>query len=170
MRPNLPKKFGVMGINLRESKMSDLQKLSNDFNEVDIEEMDTPKGCLGQDSRYVAGKGFYSKNYKGLIFQKDQNSEYIGKIRLTKEFEGELPDGKHIIAKDLLDILTSDNQAIANFVLKLANPAQIAIASSSFRLSFKRFSIRKLKKAFILAMACSTRTRPLAKSVFICRC
>lgn len=62
----------------------------------------------------------------------------------------------------LLDVLSVDNQWVANCVLKLASPAQILIVSSSLLFCFRRFSMRKLKKAFALAMACSTQTLDIA--------
>lgn len=58
--------------------------------------MDLAKGCLGQDSRYIAGKGYASDKQPGMIFQKDQDTDYISKIRLTKQFKGNLPDGRYI--------------------------------------------------------------------------
>ncbi len=65
--------------------------------------MDLSKNCLGQDSRFIAGKGYYSDNQPGIIFQKDQDSDYISKIRLTKLFKGNLPDGNFIdLSKFLL--------------------------------------------------------------------
>ena len=62
-----------------------------------------------------------------------------------------------------LGLLLAENQCL-DIVLKLANPMQIAIASSSFAFCRSRFSLRKLKNALAFAMACSTRTRTLASA------
>ena len=67
--------------------------------------MDLPKKCFGQDSRYIAGTGYSSSKQPGIIFQKDPESDYISKIRLTKQFKGNLPDGKSI---DLSNFLLKD--------------------------------------------------------------
>lgn len=91
----------ISGFSLCQTTTTDLQKLSNDFKEISIEEMDLAKECFGQDSRFVAGKGLYSEKFVGIVFQKERDSEYISKIRLTKDFEGNLPDGKPISLKNL---------------------------------------------------------------------
>jgi hypothetical protein len=99
----LAKKITISGFCLCKSTLSDLQNLSNDFRLVDVEEMDLEKRCAGvDDSRYENGKGYYSKKYPGMIFQKDQDEDYISKIRLTKDFVGKLPDGTSINMKALL--------------------------------------------------------------------
>ena len=98
----LAKKISISGFCLCQTTLTDLQKLANDFKKVSVEEMDIAKECFSQDSRYVNGQGYYSKQYPGLIFQKEEeNSDYISKIRLTKEFVGNLPNGKHIELKNL---------------------------------------------------------------------
>lgn len=98
----LAKKISISGFCLCQTTLTDLQKLANDFNKIDVEEMDTPKKCFAHDSRYVNGQGYYSNHYPGLIFQKEEeNSDYISKIRLTKDFKGNLPNGKYIDLKEL---------------------------------------------------------------------
>lgn len=67
--------------------------MSDDFTEIAVEEMDLPKTCYGQDSRFTNGKGIYSNRYPGIIFQEGNVKGYIGKIRLTKQFSGKLPNG-----------------------------------------------------------------------------
>ena len=93
----LAKKISISGFCLCQTTLTDLRKSTSDFKPISVEEMDIPKECFSQDTRYVNGQGFYSKQYPGLIFQKEEeNSDYISKIRLTKEFIGNLPNGKHI--------------------------------------------------------------------------
>lgn len=70
--------------------------------------MDLGKKCFGKDSRFVNGKGYFSDKYPGLIFQKDQDEDYISKIRLTKGFIGKLPDGalvnlNNLFLKDIIN-------------------------------------------------------------------
>lgn len=98
----LAKKITVSGFCLCKTTLTDLQKLSNDFKPVDVEEMDLGKKCISADSRYENGKGYYSEKYSGMIFQKDPEEDYISKIRLTKDFVGQLPDGTPINMKSLL--------------------------------------------------------------------
>jgi hypothetical protein len=99
---SIAKRISISGFCLCQTTLTDLQKLANDFTMVEVEEMDTPKKCFAQDSRYVNGQGYFSKQYPGLIFQKeDKSSDYISKIRLTKDFKGNLPNGKYIELKDL---------------------------------------------------------------------
>jgi hypothetical protein len=98
----LAKKISISGFCLCQTSLTDLQRLANDFIKVEVEEMDTPKKCFAHDSRYVNGKGYYSKHYPGLIFQKeDDSSDYISKIRITKDFKGKLPNGLYLEIKDL---------------------------------------------------------------------
>ncbi|HEX5153867.1 MAG TPA: hypothetical protein VFW07_20615 [Parafilimonas sp.] len=98
----LARRITVSGFCLCKTTMTDLQKLSSDFKLVNVEEMDLGKRCMSGDSRYENGKGYYSEKYPGLIFQKDPNEDYISKIRLTKDFIGQLPDGVSINMKSLL--------------------------------------------------------------------
>ena len=98
----LIKKLSINGICLCNTTLPSLQQIGGKLKEVDIEEMDLPKDCYGQDSRFIAGKGYASDKYPGMIFQKDQNTDQISKIRLTKQFNGRLPDGKLINMNGLL--------------------------------------------------------------------
>lgn len=99
----LASKITVSGFCLCKTTIDDLQKLSNDLKLVDVEEMDLGKRCTAvTDSRYENGKGYYSEKYPGMIFQKDPDEDYISKIRLTKDFVGQLPDGTPINMKTLL--------------------------------------------------------------------
>jgi hypothetical protein len=91
----------LSGITLCKSTISELQSLAGDFAIVDVEEMDLPKTCYGHDSRFTGGEGYASKQFPGMIFQKGNESDYIGKIRLTPEFDGALPDGRKISVKNL---------------------------------------------------------------------
>jgi len=63
--------------------------------------MDLAKGCFWQDSRFIAGIGYASDKQPGIVFQKDQTADYISKIRLTKLFKGNLPNGKYIDMSNL---------------------------------------------------------------------
>ena len=98
---SLSKKITISGFCLCQTTLPDLRKLSNDFNTLEVEEMNLPKNCFGQDGRYENGKGYYSNKFPGIIFQKDQSTEKISKIRLTKEFKGNLPDGTPIDLENL---------------------------------------------------------------------
>jgi hypothetical protein len=91
--PALAKKITIGGFCLCQTSLEDLKKLSGHFAEIEVEEMDLPIKCLSQDARFENGKGYYSKDCPGLIFQKDQITNFISKIRLTKDFKGNLPDG-----------------------------------------------------------------------------
>lgn len=100
---SLAKKITVSGFCLCRTTLNDLKVLSKDFKQIEVEEMDFGKKCIGgQDSRYENGKGYYSEKYPGLIFQKDQDADYISKIRLTKDFVGQLPDETPVNLKILL--------------------------------------------------------------------
>lgn len=91
----------ISGFTLCRTTLSDIRKLANDFKVVSLEEMDLPKTCYGQDSRFTNGEGYSSEQYPGLIFQKGNHSDYVGKIRLTKDFQGKLPNGSIIDMKTL---------------------------------------------------------------------
>ncbi len=104
---SLAKKITISNFCLCKTSLTDLRLLDPDLKEVDVEEMDLCKDGFVQDSRFVNRKGFESQKYPGIIFQKEENSDYISKIRLTKEFVGKLPDGTAIdmhslLAKDIL--------------------------------------------------------------------
>ncbi len=98
---SLAKKITIAGFCLCQTTLADLQKRSNDFKPIEVEEMDLGKKCISQDSRFENGKGYYSSKFLGMIFQKDQTSDEISKIRLTKDFKGNLPDGTPIDLSNL---------------------------------------------------------------------
>lgn len=95
------KNISINGFSLCQSSISELKQLDPNLKEVEVEEMDSPANCFGQDSRFENGKGFYSSKYPGIIFQKEQTSDIISKIRLTKNFKGNLPDGTPIDMQNL---------------------------------------------------------------------
>ena len=97
----LTKRLSISGLTLCKTSLKDLRNLADDLQEVDVEEMDLPKNCYSQDSRFTNGEGYASKQFPGMIFQKGNQSDYIGKIRLTPEFDGTLPNGKKITVKNL---------------------------------------------------------------------
>jgi hypothetical protein len=101
----LVKKLSVNGLCLCKTTLESLKQSYTDVREVDLEEMDLARGCYGQDSRFIAGKGYAFDRQLGIIFQKDPKSDYISKIRLTKQFKGNLPDGTYI---DLSKLLLKD--------------------------------------------------------------
>lgn len=98
---SLAKRISIAGFCLCQTTLSDLQKLAGDIKEGTFEEMDLPKKCYIQDSRFINGVGYFSSQYPGLIFQKEKESDYIGKIRLTKDFKGKLPNDKWIDLSNL---------------------------------------------------------------------
>jgi len=91
----------ISGFTLCGTTLTDIRNLAKDFNVVSLEEMDLPKTCYGQDSRFTNGEGYSSEQYPGLIFQQGNHSDYVGKIRLTKMFQGKLPNGSVIDMKTL---------------------------------------------------------------------
>ena len=98
---SLARKIIISGFCLCQTTLPDLQKMANDLKQTEVEEMDLGKKCFAQDSRFENGKGYYSDKFPGMIFQKDQSSDEISKIRLTKDFKGNLPDGTPIDLSNL---------------------------------------------------------------------
>jgi hypothetical protein len=92
----LAKKVTINGYCLCTTTLTGLKESDASVKAVDVEEMDLAKGCYSQDSRYIAGKGYHTDKQPGLIFQKDPDNDFISKIRLTKAFKGNLPDGKSV--------------------------------------------------------------------------
>lgn len=90
------KKLSVNGFCLCKTSLTNLKQSLPDLRQVEVEEMDLPKKCFGQDSRYIAGTGYVSDKQAGIVFQKDPKTDYISKIRLTRQFKGNLPDGHYI--------------------------------------------------------------------------
>lgn len=91
----------VSGFCLCHTTVADLKHLDKNLEEVSVEEMDLGKRCLGSDSRFVNGKGYYSGSFPGMIFQKDPDNDYISKIRLTRGFRGKLPNGATVDMENL---------------------------------------------------------------------
>ena len=75
----LTKRLSISGFTLCKTSLKDLRNLADDLQEVDVEEMDLPKDCYSQDSRFTNGEGYASKQFPGMIFQKGNQSDYIGK-------------------------------------------------------------------------------------------
>ena len=98
----LRKKITISKFILCETTLSYLQKLDSNLKVIEVEEMDLGKKCIAEDGRFENGKGYYSDSFPGLVFQKDQTSEQISKIRLTKYFNGNLPNGVPIDMKTFL--------------------------------------------------------------------
>jgi hypothetical protein len=105
----LSKKLTVSNFCLCKTTLADLEKLDSQLQKTKVEEMDMCNDGIIQDSRFSNGKGYYSTKYPGMIFQKDDDNDFISKIRLTKDFIGYLPDGtfinmKTLLAKDVIKI------------------------------------------------------------------
>ena len=106
----LATKITVAGFCLCKTTLADLKALDNELQEVNVEEMDLCNDGFTQDARFDNGRGYYSKKYPGVIFQKDNgDDDFISKIRLTKDFVGNLPDGtpvnmKTLLAKDVVKL------------------------------------------------------------------
>jgi hypothetical protein len=86
----------IEGFCLCDTKLADLKILARDLDEVVVEEMNHPKKCGGSDTRFTGGVGVHSDKYPGMIFQEGNVDGLVGKIRLTKEFKGKLPNGSMI--------------------------------------------------------------------------
>lgn len=107
--PALAKKITINGICLCQTSLADLIKNDNELIETSVEEMDMCKDRFVQDSRFINWRGYTTQNNPNIIFQKDNSSDLISKIRLTKNFKGYLPDGNYIdvnklMVKDVLDL------------------------------------------------------------------
>lgn len=105
----LARKITINNFCLCQTTLTDLKQVYKDLKEAKVEEMDLGSNCIGQDARFIAGKGYYTEKQPGMIFQLDQSSDEISKIRLTKQFKGNLPDGRFInlenfSLKDLLKL------------------------------------------------------------------
>lgn len=102
MDTSLAKKITVSGFCLCQTTLIDLKTIDAELKEVEVEEMDMCKERFVQDSRFTNWKGYNSKKFPGIIFQKDNDNDFISKIRLTKDFNGKLPDGTPINMNTLL--------------------------------------------------------------------
>ncbi|MDQ7961052.1 MULTISPECIES: hypothetical protein [Flavobacterium] len=102
------KLINLSNIKFCDLKVSDLKKQDPNLQEIAILEMSLCPDGFVTDSRFENRKGYVSKLYPGVIFQKYNNRDLISKVRLTKEFKGNLPDGTYInmaklSAKNVLD-------------------------------------------------------------------
>ncbi|MCL6219443.1 hypothetical protein [Zunongwangia pacifica] len=83
-------------INLCVFTLQDLKKQDPSIEKVAVTEMDLCSDGFVQDARFENRIGYKSKEYIGILFQKDNYSDAIAKLRLTKDFKGKLPDGTYI--------------------------------------------------------------------------
>jgi hypothetical protein len=90
--PKTKEQLTVSGFCVCETKLTDLRNFA-DFGKVRVEEMDYPEKCGGSDMRFTGDSGFYSDKHPGMIFQEGNVEGFVGKIRLTKQFKGKLPNG-----------------------------------------------------------------------------
>jgi len=105
----LKNKLIISGFCLCQTTLTELKALDGNLKEVNVEEMDLCSDGFTQDARFTNGKGYTSEKYPGIIFQKDNDNDFISKIRLTKDFVGNLPDGtpinmKTLLAKDVIKL------------------------------------------------------------------
>jgi len=111
---SLANKITISGFCLCKTKLEDLKLLDSELQEIKVEEMDVCNDGFIQDGRFENRKGYYSKKYPGIIFQKDNDNDLISKIRLTKDFVGKLPDGtpidmRTLLAKDVISLYPKFN-------------------------------------------------------------
>ena len=95
----LAKKITISNFCLCQTTIRDLRKIDSNLQKISVEKMDLPESTCGNliiDSRYENGVGYYSPKIPGIIFQKDQDTNYISNIRLTKDFKGNLPNGAFV--------------------------------------------------------------------------
>ncbi len=82
-------------INLCELTLSELKKQDNNIREVEL--LGTSFCSNKQKESSIENrKGYVSKLYKGVVFQKNKKTDLISKIKLTIEFKGFLLDGNYI--------------------------------------------------------------------------
>lgn len=105
----LSKQITISGFCLCKTTITDLKNIDSELQEVAVEEMDMCKDGFVQDARFINRKGYQSKKYPGMIFQKDNDNDFVTKIRLTKDFVGQLPDGTAVNMNTLLakNVLTA---------------------------------------------------------------
>ncbi|BDD05296.1 hypothetical protein [Aureibacter tunicatorum] len=83
-------------IKLCELTLSELKNQDENLKEIELIEMALCSDGFVKDARFENRKGYISKFYNGIIFQKDRDTDLISKIRLTKKFKGKLPDGNYV--------------------------------------------------------------------------
>lgn len=80
--------------------LTDIKKYGT-LEAVEVENMEQGKKCIGSDARFENDKGFILSSTNGIIIQKDENTDYVAKIHLNKNFEGRLPNGEFVSVKNL---------------------------------------------------------------------
>jgi len=105
----LKSKITVSGFCLCQATVTELISLDSNLKQVQVEEMGLCPDGFVQDGRFTNRTGYASAKYPGMIFQKDGDNDLISKIRLTKDFAGQLPDGtainmKTLLAKDVIKL------------------------------------------------------------------
>ncbi|WP_338410398.1 hypothetical protein [uncultured Flavobacterium sp.] len=95
------KLINLSEIKLCELTFTDLKNQDENLKEVEVVEMDLCSDGFVSDSKFVNRKGYSSKYFPGIIFQKYDDRDLIAKIRLTKDFKGNLPDGTYVNLKTL---------------------------------------------------------------------
>lgn len=89
-------------IKLCELSIADLRLQDPNLEEVKVEEMDLCTDGFVKNGQFENRKGYKTKNYPGVIFQKYQtDNDLISKIHLTTDFNGYLPDGNYVDLKTL---------------------------------------------------------------------
>jgi hypothetical protein len=81
-------------IKLCELTLDNLKQNDVELKQINLEEMDLCSDGFVLDGRFENRIGYTSKLYPGVVFQKYRKDlNLIGKIHLTKDFKGYLPDG-----------------------------------------------------------------------------
>jgi hypothetical protein len=78
-----------------KTTISDLSKLGV-LKEIKTENMDFGPNCISSDARFDNQVGVILENVDGIIFQKEESTEYVSKIHLDYPFEGKLPTQQNI--------------------------------------------------------------------------
>ena len=92
----LANKISISGFCLCQTTLNELKEMDSELTKAEVEEMDSPKECIGEDSRFENGIGYSSNQIPGIVFQKEKNTDLISKFRLTKSFKGNLPNGSFV--------------------------------------------------------------------------
>ena len=94
-------KIDLSNINLCKLTLSELKSQYSDLKEMNLIEMSLCKDGFVTDARFQNRKGYQTEKIPGVIFQKERDTQLISKIRLTKAFKGNLPDGNYINVSSL---------------------------------------------------------------------
>ena len=89
-------RINLSEIKLCELTLNDLRNQDENLKEVEVIEMITCTDGFVTDNRFENRKGYSSHLYPGIIFQTQEYKDIISKIRLTKDFKGNLSDGTYI--------------------------------------------------------------------------